>query len=105
MHSGCNGGKKWRIQVTEKFGVGEAVIFDSKLVAEKRFGKQTSDCVYGFRPQRAIDLLEDWLFEQPTFNYEDHSLYVNSKWFSLNSIGEGLRKIGEFFNKPLVEKK
>jgi len=105
MHSGCNGGKKWRVQVIEKFGVGEAVIFDSKLVAEKRFGKQTSDCVEGFRPQRAIDLLEDWLFEQPTFNYEDHSLYVNSKWFSLSSISQGLKRIGEVFNQPIWGKK
>lgn len=93
MHSGCNGGKKWQIIVKEKYGCVEAVIFDSKTVFKELN-----------RPQKAVDLLEDFLFEQPTFRYEDHALYVNKKWFSLDSISRGLHKIGEVFNQPLVFK-
>jgi hypothetical protein len=105
VHSGCNGGKKWQIIVKEKYGSSDAIIFDSKQVAEKSWGHQTEDCILGMRPQRAVDLFEDWLVEHNTFDYENHALYVNSKWFSFASVGKGLRRIGELFNQPLVFEK
>ena len=122
MHSGCNGGKKWAAltlkknvggeelwatKIIEKFAGHDVVIFNSVSIAQKLWPDCEKDRLNGYflRPQKVVALFEDWLVEQPTFNYEDHSLYVNSKWFSLNSIGEGLREIGEFFNRPLVEKK
>jgi len=98
-------GKKWRIQVFEKMGSCELKIFDSKSESEKRWGRHTEECIQGVRPQRAMDLLEDFCFCHPTFDYEGHALYVNSKWFSLSSIGAGLHKIGEFFNQSLVNNK
>lgn len=101
MHSGCNGGKLWRIHVYEKMGPCEVKIFDTKIEAEKCFGRQSEDCTRGIRPIRAMDLLEDWLFEKDTFDFEKHAIYVNSKWFSLNSISQGLKRIGEVFNQPL----
>jgi hypothetical protein len=105
VHSGCNGGKLWRIQVYEKMGPCEVKLFDTKVEAERLWGKQSEDCTRGIRPLRAVELLEDWLFVKPTFDYESHAVYVNSKWFSLHSVAQGLQKIGEFFNQPLVFEK
>jgi hypothetical protein len=102
VHSGCNGGKKWQFVITEKCGSSKMIVFDSKQVAEQKWGHQTPDCVLGMRPQRVVDLFEDWLHSQTTFDYENHALYVNSKWFSFASVSKGLRKIGEVFNQPLV---
>jgi len=103
-HSGCNGGKKWRIHVYEKTGVCQLKIFDTKDIACKQFGRHSEDCTQGLRPQRAMDLLEDWLVERETFDYEAHSLFVGAKFFSWKQIGKGLRKIGEVLNEPLVYK-
>jgi len=104
-HSGCNGGKKWRIIVEEKYGSVDAVVFDScKVVKNSWPDSDDANCGGLVRPQKAVDLLEDWLWVQGTFDYENHALYVNKKWFSLNSIGKGLRRIGEVFNQPLVFK-
>jgi len=52
-----------------------------------------------------MNLLEDWLFTKDTFDFEKHALYVNSKWFSLSSISQGLKRIGEVFNQPIWGKK
>ena len=103
VHSGCNGGKKWRIHVYEKMGPCEVKIFDTKFKAEELWGRHCDDCTQGLRPQRAMDLLEDWLFTRETFDYEPHAVYVNSKWFSLSSISRGLHRIGELFNQPLIK--
>ena len=103
-HSGCNGGKLWRIHVYEKCGPVELKIFDTKVVACEKFGRQSKDCTLGMRPQRAVDLLEEWLFEKETFDYEKHAVFVNSKWFSLSSISRGLHRIGEVFNQPIFFK-
>jgi hypothetical protein len=103
-HSGSNGGKKWRIHVYEKMGVCELKIFDSKDIACKKFGGHSEDCTLGLRPQRAADLLEDWLGEHPTFDYEAHSVYVGAKFFSWKQLGKGLRKMGEILNEPLIFK-
>jgi len=85
-HSGCNGGKKWRIKVIEKCGSAELEIFDTKKEAEKLWGKQSEDCTQGMRPVRATDLLEDWLKDRDTFPYEAH----------------GMKVVGQLFNRPLV---
>jgi len=98
------GGKKWRIQVFEKMGVCELKIFDTKIVSCEKFGRQSEDCTQGSRPQKAVDLLEDWLVERETFDYENHAVYVVGKEFSLKQLGRGLRKIGEVLNQPLVFK-
>jgi len=102
-HSGCNGGKQWQIIVKEKYAGIDVEIFNScKVVKNSWPQSKEALCKGGFvRPQKANDIFEDWLWVQETFNYENHALYVNKKWFSLNSIGKGLRKIGEIFNQPL----
>lgn len=60
-------GKQWRVIVKEKFGSAEATIFDSKEVFDE-----------WNRPIKAVDLLEDFLKEHPTFPYESHSVNVLS---------------------------
>ena len=80
-HSGSCTGKKWSIEfkqnedkgaitITEKFGVSEAVIFSTFEIGKKEFGEKW------LRPQRCVDLLEDFLASHPTFNYESHALKV-----------------------------
>jgi len=78
-HSGCNGGKKWRIQVFEKMGPCELKIFDTKVVAAECFGNQAKDCTQGLRPIRAIEFLEEWLITKDTFPYESHAVKVFDK--------------------------
>jgi len=91
VHSGSCTGKKWRvdfkqkndkciIDVVEKFGSCEAIIFST---SKNDFGEKW------LRPQRCVDLLEDFLASHPTFNYESHVLKV----------------IGKTFNRPLVFEK
>ncbi len=104
VHSGGNGGKKWRIHVYEKMGPCSLKIFDSKTIAGARFGRHSEDCTQGLRPVRCMDLLEDWLFEQPTFDYDKHSTYVNVKWFSVEGFSKGLHKLRLFFEQPIYKK-
>jgi hypothetical protein len=63
-----NRGKKWQIIVKEKYGSVSTVIFDSKQV----YGELN-------RPARAVELLEDWLRLQGSFNYEGHFVRVLDK--------------------------
>lgn len=119
VHSGCNGGKKWASltlkktvdgeeywarKIIEKFAGNDVVIFNSIKEAQKRWPNSIEDKQNGYflRPQKVKQLEEDWLFNHATFDYENHALYVNSKWFSFASVSKGLRKIGEVFNQPLV---
>jgi len=81
-HSGNNGGKKWQLVLKEKFGCVEATIFDSNEVGTKLFQEKW------FRPQRTVDLFEDFLKNHQTFNYESH----------------GLKVLGNTFNRPLFFK-
>jgi len=86
-------GKKWNIVVVEKFGSVETKVFESKKVF-----KELS------RPARATDLFEDWLFEQDTFDYENHALRVVRRWFSLTGVSRGFQSISKVLNQPLVFK-
>ena len=84
-HSGSCTGKKWAVEfkqiseekaelcIIEKFGVSEAVIFSTSCIGKKEFGEKW------LRPQRCVDLLEDFLASHPTFNYESHALKVLGK--------------------------
>lgn len=103
-HSGSCNGRKWRIQVYEKYSGQDAKIFDTTLKTRELFGEHCKELKTGLRPQKAVDLLEDFLFSHSTFDYENHAIFVNSKWFSFKGIGRGLRRIGEVFNQPLFVK-
>ena len=61
-------GKKWEIIVKEKYGNTTTIVFDSKKVF-----KELS------RPTKAVELFEDWLKVQTTFNYEGHFVRVLDK--------------------------
>lgn len=76
VHSGNNGGKKWKVLVVEKYAGQDVVVFDSSKVAKEQFGES---CL---RPQRAIDLLEDYLSSHFTFDYEAHIVKVIGKGFN-----------------------
>lgn len=79
-HSGCNGGKKWRVIIKEKFGCSEAVIFDSGSVYK---GDSW------LRPTKAMDEASHFLEEHNTFDFE----------------GYAIRVIGKVFNRPLFFKR
>jgi len=66
-----NGGKEWEIIVKEKYGSTKAVIFSSKDVYNELN-----------RPQKAVELFEVWLKDQPCFNYEGHFVRVLDKMLS-----------------------
>jgi len=95
-HSGCNGGKKWASltlkktingeeywarKIIEKYAGTDAVIFNSVAEARKRWPHSDKDRRNGYflRPQKLIDLEEEWLSQQDTFNYEGHLVKVFDK--------------------------
>jgi hypothetical protein len=119
VHSGCNGGKKWATltlmknvngeelwakKIIEKFAGNDVVVFNSVKVAQEKWPNSIDDKKNGYflRPQKVIQLEEEWLFNHSSFDYENHALFVNSKWFSLSSISNGLKRISEVLNQPLV---
>ena len=71
-HSGCNGGRKWKILVVEKYGCSEATIFDSSKVFKEKW----------LRGQQAVNLFEHFLFEKEGFDFEAHALKIVAKVFN-----------------------
>jgi len=94
VHSGSCTGKKWQIVVYEKVGANRYPVFDSGTKFREKM----------VRPQKVIDLLEDYLLDNDTFNYENHAMFVVNHWFSLKSISRGFEKISRILNEPLVFK-
>ena len=118
-HRGKNGGKKWAMltlkktikgeefwatKVIEKFAGTDVVVFNSIDSAKKLWPDSIEDSQRGYflRPQKCIDLFEDFLANNKTFDYELHALNVNNKYFSFNKIRESFAKISSLFNQPLV---
>jgi hypothetical protein len=118
-HRGKNGGKKWAIltlkkningeeywatKIIEKFAGTDVVVFNSISVAQKLWPNDVEDSKRGYflRPQRCVELFEDFLANNKTFDYEVHALNVNNKYFSFNKLKEGFAKISALFNEPLV---
>lgn len=91
VHSGSCNGKKWQIIVYEKVGANRYPVFDSGTKFREKM----------VRPQKAMDLLEDYLLNNDTFNYENHATLVLKKWFSIKSITRGFEKISDVLNEPL----
>lgn len=103
MHSGGNGGKRWRIKVFEKYGPQEVMIWDSKKQIEEKYGRKNPDYFGGTRPINCVRMFVDWLFDKTSIDFEALANHVNANYFSIRGFGRSLRKMGRFLNDPLGE--
>lgn len=73
-----NGEELWATKIIEKFAGSDVVIFNSIATAKKLWPDSVDDKKNGYflRPQKCVDLFEDFLANHSTFNYESHLLKV-----------------------------